>query len=147
MDRPYIAQNNAERERMKALVERMSDEELSRPLPAGWTIAAVLAHIAFWDARGLYLMDKWEGGADPSEADGQPKEVDWINDAGKILCLALPPRTAAQVAVQTAEEIDRRVETMPDELMAKYVAAGKPFNLVRANHRKLHLDEIDSLYP
>src|SRR3712207_3252365 len=108
MDRSYIAENNFERERLTRLVERLSDEELRRPMSAGWTVAAVLAHMAFWDARALSLMDKWERGSAPSAADYEPEDIDWINDASRPLCLALLPRTAAQLALQLAEETDRR---------------------------------------
>jgi uncharacterized damage-inducible protein DinB len=144
MNRSHIAKNNAERERLKALVTRLSDEELSRPMAAGWSVAGVLAHMAFWDARGLYLMDKWESGIAPSSADYEPEDVHWVNDAAKPLCLALPPRTAAQLALQLAEETDRRVEALSDELLAQIMDAGQPFNLSRANHRKEHLDDIES---
>jgi hypothetical protein len=143
MNRSHIAANNAERARLKALVERLSDEELSHPMPAGWTVAAVLAHLAFWDGRALTLMDKWEGGVAPSTADWEPEEIDWINDASKHLCLALPPRIAAQLALQLAEETDRRVESLSDELLAQIIAIGPPFNLARASHRKEHLDDIE----
>ncbi len=144
MDRSHIAGNNAARERLKALVARITDEELSRPLPGGWTIAAALAHMAFWDARGLHLMDKWESGVAPSQVDFEPEEIDWINDAAKPLCLALPPRAAAELALQLAEETDRRVEAMSDSLVEQMMAVGQPFNLSRANHRNEHLDEIEA---
>lgn len=143
MDKTYIAENTAERQRLKALVARLSDTELSRPMPAGWTVAGVLAHMAFWDARALYFMNKWEAGSVPSPADHEPGDVNWINDSAKPLCLALPPRTAAQLALQLAEETDRRVAALPDELVAQMIAIGPPFNLSRASHRREHLDEIE----
>jgi uncharacterized damage-inducible protein DinB len=143
MNRSYVIENNAERERLIALVERLSDEQLSRPMAAGWTVAGVLAHMAFWDARALYLMNKWEGGSPPSKADWEPEDINWINDAAKPLCLALAPRTAAQLALQMAEETDRRVEALSDELLEQIVALGPPFNLSRASHRKEHLDDIE----
>lgn len=146
MDKSYIADNNRERERLKALVERLSDEQLSRPMPGGWTVAAVLAHMAFWDARALHLMDKWENGAEPSRDDWEPDNIDWANDASKVLCLALPPRRAALLAVEVAEQTDRRVEALSDELLAKLIELGPPFNLSRAEHRKEHLDEIEAQF-
>ena len=59
MDRAHVAENDAERERMRSVIARLSDDGLSRPMPAGWTVAAVLAHIGFWDARAMFLLDKW----------------------------------------------------------------------------------------
>jgi Uma2 family endonuclease len=142
MDKSYIAENDAERERLKALVARLTDEELTRPMDAGWTVAGVLAHLAFWDARALYFMNKWEGGIAPSQADWEPEEIDWINDSAKPLCLALPPRTAAQLATQMAEDADKRVAALSDALLEQIHAIGQPFNLSRASHRKEHLDDI-----
>ncbi len=122
---------------------RLSGEELSRPMPAGWTLAAVLAHIGFWDARAIFLLDKWGRGVEPSTADYEPEDVDWLNDSAKPLCLALPPRDAAQLALRLAEETDGKVEALSDEMLAKIRAVGSPFNLSRANHRKEHLDDIE----
>jgi hypothetical protein len=85
VNRSHIAENDVERERLKAFVGRLSDEELSRPMAADWTVAGVLAHMAFWDARALHLMDKWESGVAPSAADYEPEDIDWVNDASKPL--------------------------------------------------------------
>jgi hypothetical protein len=49
MERPFIVENARDRERLRNLVARTTDEELSLPLGEGWTIAAALAHLAFWD--------------------------------------------------------------------------------------------------
>lgn len=55
VDYTYIAGNDAERKRLKALVERLSDEELKRPMSAGWTVAGVLAHVVFSGSGSLSL--------------------------------------------------------------------------------------------
>jgi hypothetical protein len=144
MDKSYIRENDAERARLKQFVETITDEQLRQPMPAGWTVSGVLAHMAFWDARGLYFMNKWEGGTPPSEADWEPEDIDWINDSAKPLCLAMEPRTAAKLALDTAEETDRRVAAMSDELVAQLIELTPPFSLSRAGHRKEHLDEIEA---
>jgi hypothetical protein len=121
----------------------VSDADLARPTPGGWTIASSLAHVAFWDQRVLYWLDRWERGEAPrglDHADG-----DWINDAGKPLLLALPPRVAARLAVEIAERVDRRLAALSDERVAANRAAGEPILLARARHRKTHLDEIEEI--
>jgi uncharacterized damage-inducible protein DinB len=140
--RSYVADNDAQRARLEALVARLSDAELQRPMAAGWTVAGVLAHIAFWDQRAIVLLERWQkqGVVPPPEAEGQ---VDWINDAGKPLFLALPPRRAAELAVAAAREADERARALPDELVAKNASVGTPVQLVRALHRREHLDEIE----
>lgn len=143
-DRSYIAQNDVQRARLRALVDRLSDQELARPVSAGWTVAGVLAHLAFWDQRVLALLERWERGGSPSAAPRiNPADIDWINDSAKALCLALPPRAAAQLAVATADAVDRKVAAVPPDFLAANAAAGSPINLLRAHHRHEHLDEIE----
>lgn len=141
VDRSYITHNTTQRERLGALVNRLNDDDLRRPLSAGWTVAGVLGHLAFWDQRALLLIERWERGSAPRPIDRA--DVDWINDSAKALCLALPPRTAAQLAVTTAEAVDRKIEALPDERVAANATAGNPINLLRAEHRREHLDEIE----
>jgi hypothetical protein len=144
MERSFIAGNAAELERLRTLDARLSDADMATPMPAGWTVAGVLAHVGFWDARALYWLDRWDAGLEPSTPDFEKREdVEWINNAAKPLCLALPPRAAADLALRLAEETDRRVAGMPDALLAKVLAVGAPFNLSRAEHRREHLEDID----
>lgn len=100
--------------------------------------------MAFWDGHAIYLMDKWESGIAPSLVDRQPADIDWINDSSKPMFLALPPRVAAQLALQQAAEADRRVEALSDELVTQMLAIGDTFDLSRAEHRQAHLDEIET---
>lgn len=142
VDRSHDAANDAERERLRALVARLSDEELSRPMPAGWTAAAMLAHAGFWDARAIFALEKWARGVEPPPGDYEPDDASWINDSAKPLCLALPPRTAAQLALRLATEADGKIKALSDELVEKIRALG-PFNISRAEHRREHLDDIE----
>ena len=141
VDRRYAAENDTERARLEALVARLTDTDLARPMPAGWTVAGVLAHLAFWDQRILELLDAWErtGAPPPPLADA---DTTWINDAAKPFLLALPPRRAAELAVQIAQAVDRKVASLPDDVVARNSTAGSPLNFSRADHRREHLDEI-----
>jgi Mycothiol maleylpyruvate isomerase N-terminal domain len=140
-DRPYVAENDRERRRLEALVGKLDDAALRRAMPAGWTVAAVLAHLAFWDQRIVLLSEQLRrgGSVPPAEAGN----VDWINDAAKPTQLALAPRRAATLAVETARAADQAVAALSDDLLAKNAAAGSPINLLRAEHRREHLNEIE----
>jgi hypothetical protein len=140
-DRSYIAENDRERRRLEALVGKLHDAALGRAMPASWTVAGVLAHLAFWDQRIVVLIEMLKRGATVPTED--PIHVDWINDAAKPMQLALPPRRAAALAVETARATDHAVATLSDELLAKNAAGGSPINLLRAEHRREHLDEIE----
>lgn len=144
VDRGYVEENDAQRERLKALVSRLSDAELSRPMPAGWTPTGVLGHLAFWDQRIVVVVEQWkrEGAAavPPAVDHGN---IDWVNDAGKPMLLALAPRRAAEIAVAAAEAADGALASLPDEFVVANQKAGNPVIFVRASHRREHLDEIE----
>ncbi|TMD50895.1 MAG: DinB family protein [Chloroflexi bacterium] len=141
-ERDHDVETDAERARLRRLIDRMSDSDLSRPMPAGWTVAGVLAHIGFWDARAIYWLDKWATGIPPSAY--EPENTEAVNESAKPLCLALRPRDAAQLSLRLADEADGKVKALNDEMLAKIRATGAPpFNLSRAIHRKEHLDDID----
>jgi hypothetical protein len=144
VDRSHDAETNAERARLQRLVAGASDEQLGQAMPAGWTVAGVLAHLAYWDAYAIYWLDKWAITGEPTVY--EPEDTDAANDSAKPLCLALPPRLAAELALRTAEEADGKVRALSDAMLAKIHAKGPPpFNLSRAIHRKEHLDEIEPL--
>ena len=139
MDRPFAAENAKERERLRSLVNRLTDEELNLPLGNGWTIAVALAHLSFWDRRSLILMQKWKkSGVEPS-----PIDIDVTNDALLSQWLALAPRAAANLAISSAEAIDRELGEASSDLIAEIESLGEKFRLYRSIHRKLHLDEIE----
>lgn len=142
MDRPFVAENTKERERLSSLVGRLTDEELSLPLGKDWTIAVALAHLSFWDQRALFLVRKWKnsGVVEPS-----PIDIDLTNDSLLSLWSAIPPRDAANLAVSSAEEIDRELEEAPSDLITKIERLGENFRLFRSIHRKLHVDQIVEL--
>src|SRR5882672_2875973 len=79
VDRSYIARNETERTRLRALVARLSDTDLARPLPAGWTVAGVLAHLAFWDQRALALLERDLPSTSAAAPGLRDEDVDWIN--------------------------------------------------------------------
>jgi hypothetical protein len=139
MARPFVAENAKARERLRSLVERLTEEELHLPLGNDWTVAVALAHLAFWDQRRLVLMQKWK----QSGVELLPLDIDVINDSLLPIWRALPPKAAADLAVASAEAIDRELEEASSELIEAIESLGEKFRLYRALHRKLHLDEIE----
>ncbi len=141
MERPFVAENAKERERLRSLVERLTDKELSLSLGNDWTIAVALAHLSFWDQRILFLMRKWKkSGVEPSSID-----IDVTNDSLLSLWLALPPQKAANLAISSAEAIDRELEEASSDFITEIEGLGEKFRLYRSIHRKLHLDQIEEV--
>src|SRR5207247_5853251 len=143
VDRSFVEQNAREQERLRALVGRLSDDQLRSSVNEYWTVAGVLGHIAFWDARVLALADKLERGVPFSPSDDEPEDVDWINDASRPLIHAIAPREVARLALRVAEETDGLVASLPPNRMYPNDATS-PLNALRAAHRSEHLDDIES---
>ena len=134
-----VEENTNAREDLGTIVKHLTEENLSQPLEAGWTVAAVLAHLAFWDYRALTLIRKWkQEGVGPS-----PIDVDVVNEATRVLCLAIPPRTAAELVIAQAHSIDREIEGLGQKLVAEIEAGGKTVRLDRAAHRREHIRQIE----
>ena len=128
---------------MRSLVKKLSDADLRRQVDEHWTVAGVLGHIAFWDARAAILAGKLERGERLSGSDHEPDDVDWINDAARPLIHAVEPRALAALALQIAEDVDRRIGALDPRDM--YPANPEsPLAAVRASHRGEHLDQIEA---
>lgn len=123
------------------LVDRVSDEELSLKVGNNWTVAALLAHLAFWDYRALALLDRWTRmGIGSSPIDG-----DVVNDAARPLCMAIAPRVAAGLALLAADAIDHALECARPEMIAAVQATGGNLKFNRWEHRLEHLEEIEQV--
>ena len=141
VDRSLVESNAAALARLESVVDRLTDDDLARPLDAGWTVSAALAHLAFWERRALVLLEKWEReGVGPS-----PVDVDVVNDALLPQWLALPPRTVARQLVEAARAVKQKLASAGPELFNAIEAAGLPMNLDRSEHLGEHLDEIEQI--
>ena len=141
-DRDYIEANTRERQRLRALVERLDDDALASPVNESWTVAGVLGHAAYWDIRVLVLAEKVHRGEPWAPGDAEP-DGDWLNDSTRPLIHAIAPRVAAELALQTAEQCDALVAELPLDRMWPG-EPDSPINAGRWEHRAEHLDEIEA---
>jgi len=135
----FAALNRASTERIRALAARLSDEAMQTRVGEHWTVAIMLAHLAWWDRRVMYVLDM-------TEKNGEVfiPEIDiFVNDLSLPLWAAIPPREAARIAIETAETLDKRLEAYPRALL-EAIYAYNPRWVVRAMHRGEHLGEADT---
>jgi len=142
-DRSFTEDNRKSRERLKALAARLTDTDLALELADGWSVSALLAHMAFWDRRMLVLIQRWKkDGVGPSGIDS-----DAVNDAMQPLWRAVEPRAALLLALEAAEAVDRELDGLPDEMIEQITASGVWFRFQRAVHRNGHLDPLEAALP
>jgi hypothetical protein len=142
---PYSEENRASYQRLKSLVHRLTDTDLVLSTDYGWTISALLAHLAFWDQRVLVILRRWqEEGFDPSPIDSRA-----VNDSLKVICQALEPRTAVDLCLISAEAVDAELETLSPDLVKQMEehaeATETQFRMNRSLHRDGHLNDIEAL--
>jgi Mycothiol maleylpyruvate isomerase N-terminal domain len=139
VDRSYVEANRASLVRMRMFVETATDEDLRTEMPAGWTVSAVLGHLAFWDERVTVILDMLERGVKPSPYDEEA--VDWINDTTKRFLLAMEPRALAEMALEIAAQTDERLAGLSDDRLVEVTQLW--CTQERWRDRTEHLDEID----
>lgn len=142
---PYSEQNAQSRRRLETLVRGLSDEDLARSTDYGWTVAALLAHLAFWDQRMIVILRRWlEEGFDPSPIDAAA-----VNDSLRVICQALEPRTAVELCLSYAEAVDAEFDALTADLtkqLEEHAAATETqFRMNRSLHRDAHLSDIEAL--
>ncbi len=140
MNARYVEENAAQRRRLATLTASLTDAELQRDVGNGSSVASKLVHLAFWDRYCLALIRRWEREGVKS----LPSEVDAVNEAARALSAAIPLGLSVELARSAAEAIDQKLEGITAELEAAIEATGRVRLLRRSEHRREHLDQIET---
>ncbi len=139
VDRSFVELNRAATERMRRLAARLSDRDMKTPVGEHWNVAIVFAHLAWTDLRARWVIDT-------TEREGKLVNPDYnifVNDIALPFWAALPQRYAADLAVESAEGVDKRLESYPENLL-ELIHADYPRFIFRTHHRNEHLDEAEA---
>lgn len=147
MDRTFAAANDASRERLRALLGRLNEDDLALPLDDDWTVGMLLAHTAFWDR---FVLERWdhaarEGLTTPIVLDDEV--VDLTNAALMDEWRAVRPTQAAELALAAADAVDAYVRSLAETQVDEVLAAGRQRLVDRSLHRAEHLDAIEGALP
>jgi hypothetical protein len=138
-----IEENAQQRQRLTALVDRSSDDDLRRGTDAGWTVSTHLAYMAFWDRWAETLIRRWRSGELPP-----PTVPAWYDDAMNATLLdqwrALPPRVAATLAVEAAEAVDLEIARAETPVLMAMTAAHEGHLIHRHQFRSRCLTLVES---
>ena len=86
VDRSYIERNSSSLRRLRAVIGGLHDDDFNRDAGGGWTIGAVVAHVAFWDRYVTTRLSRWE----KQGFESAPLDPDSINDAALPGWRAIP---------------------------------------------------------
>ncbi len=125
---------------LRALVGRLSDADLARPLGGGWTVATALGHLAVWDMRAATMADRWTR---DNRVSGVNIDDEGVNEAVEPLLLVTPGRSLATIALAAAAAANTAIGRLPADLLARALAHDAVFNAARHEHRREHIEQIE----
>ena len=140
MSDDHLERNRATRERLAALIARLGERTVV--LPDGWTSAALLAHLAFWDRFAATRLARYV-------RDRQPMVFyddaffELVNAAGLPQWTATPLGVAGADATDSAAAADLAIAKLSADEVAAVRALGRPTLLDRSGHRNQHLDQLE----
>ena len=137
----FIQPNDNSRQKLETFINSLSDDDFAHTNPYGWTVSALLGHLAFWEQRMLVLLRRWQ----QNGVDESPIDPNMINDSLRPLCLALEPRVAAELCLASAKETDAALAAIPPELFEAIQASPNHYRFNRSLHRNDHMSEIARL--
>ncbi len=138
----HVAQNATARQRVLDLVQGLTEEQLRAPLPGGWTVAAELAHLAFWE--GVHIGRLRRALADGLGAPAPMPDglADLINNAALPGWRAIPGSVALGLFTHESAEADAYLATLDAATVERVRAAGAQRLVERFLHRTEHGDAI-----
>jgi hypothetical protein len=134
----FVQPNDVSRQKLETFISSLSAQDFTKTNAHGWTVAALLAHLAFWDQRMLVLLRRWQ----QQGVDESPVDPDMINDSLRPLCLSLEPRTAVDLCVASAQETDAALAAISPDLYEAIRSSSNHYRFDRSLHRNDHLGEI-----
>jgi hypothetical protein len=129
------ARNRDSRDRLARTAARVRD---GMDVAGGWTAAALLAHVAFWDRVALA---RWR--RDPMVLRRIDEPIlDLVNEAALPVWRALPAADAAREAVAAADAFNAAIAGAAAGARERAARASRSF-VDRSTHRNEHLDQIE----
>lgn len=131
-------ENRKSTERLSGMLEKLPDSLLGAPVAGGWNVKLTLAHLAFWDQRGVLVVES-------AVRDGKlhaPFYDDQLNDILAPVLDLIPAAEVKQFAPAVARKLDALLENCPAEILEELEKVN-PRLIDRSLHRNDHLAEIE----
>lgn len=142
MNASHREENQAALADLRALVGRLSEADLDRPLGGGWTVKAALLHLAFWDRFAASVLDAWQ---QTGVRERTAEDDEHINRAALPGWLAAPPGYALREVLEAAALADQRAAGVAAPLRDAMDAVNESWAYRRHLHRAEHLAQMQSV--
>jgi len=127
--------------RLQAVVTSLSMNSLPRVVGGGWTVAATLAHLAFWDH---WVEARWNHFSRTGSFRDLPDDItDLVNEAATAEWHALSPQETVRLCLDAAISVTHRIERLATADITVAVETGRLAMVNRTLHWFPHLDELE----
>src|SRR6185503_6029200 len=111
----------------------------------GWTVAAVVAHLAFWDRMVLSRWDdaRKRGLATPPDLPDSLEDI--LNASLLPEWRTMSPFMALAMSAEAAQVVDDAVRRLGDDAIVAVLAQGRPRLVDRSLHRAEHAAMIEAV--
>ena len=129
-------------DRIKAFVGPLREDSLLRVLDNGWTVAATLAHLAFWDR---WVEARWSHFLRTGAFHDLPDDItDLVNEAAKPEWHAVQPAETVRLCLDAAVSVTRTIQRLSSGHIRAAVETGRLALVDRTVHWYPHIDEINA---
>jgi hypothetical protein len=137
----YREENREQNTLMKALLDRISEEEWNRSLNGGWTVGTMLCHLAFWDQMTLERLKAYrKTGSFAPVPDAE--NIDAVNSSVRLLAASIPLAEGVNLVRSITDAIDEYVAGLTTDEIEALKASGRDRWFRRGLHRQHHLQKL-----
>jgi hypothetical protein len=134
----FTEPNDSAFDELRTYANGLSDEQLRQKIDADWTVSSAFAHIAFWDRRAALAV---EGIIHEPNFAPPGSDFDLINATAFPQWRRLEPREAVADTIEAGELLNRTVDSLDEETAQRIQTSGAVV-ILRARHRREHLEQI-----
>ena len=138
-----VANTRAGLVRLHAVLEALADTDLETRPESGWSVAAMLVHLAFYDD---WVAERWRRWLAASAFQDLPDDItELVNASGGRGWAAADGRRARDAALEAADSVATLIEELPPAALDDAIRTGRERMIDRSVHWNAHLDEIRTL--
>jgi hypothetical protein len=143
VDTTILQNNEKSLARMQAIVGSLDDRTMRLSVEEGWSISAVLAHLAFWEHSFLTRCDAFHDQGEFVTIDEDTERL--INKTSLPLWRSIPGRIAANMALEAATATTIATAAITTDLEHHLTDRQCQTLLDHSQRRNAHLDAIEGV--
>ena len=124
------------------MLEALSDSALEAAPASGWSVAATLAHLSFYDD---WVAERWRRWLAAERFQDLPDDItELVNASGARGWATADGRRARKAALAAADAVTKLIGELPAVALEDAIRTGRGRMIDRSVHWNAHLDELEA---